>query len=387
MPTATLPTVTPVEHPEWSECGVGAEVQGIDLASLSDDEFKLLEDALYKYKVLIVKPPSSGDRLSPVEQFDLVCRFDPTAKREHGHGDPKQSAAEFKGKKTLLEKPGIPPIPIQPEVRLIGHGPQEARWGLEEGLVLSQVSHTMWHKDPLSAEEMLAGFTRWNRWHIDASFMKRAPPIVTTLHALKVPQGSELTLRWDDGSGKEMKIQAGTTAFLDGAKIYSLLSPEQKLMVENSKVVYAPHPFRKHAACRGRSNGLGQVSEGLEAPLEDLPPWEDADVLTYPMLWTSKTGEKAFQVHSIAAWKLLVKTSPDAEEQVIDDIEEVRRIIYELQRPALEPKFIFAPPYTEGDCVIFYNRGLMHCATEYPLKTHGPRTMHQAHVAGSSHPV
>lgn len=204
-------------------------------------------------------------------------------------------------------------------------------------------------------------------------------------------------------------VQAGTTAFLDGAKIYSLLSAEQKLMVENSKaspsasrasllhsvntnlsfvfqVVYAPHPFRKHAAVRGRSNGLGQWSEDLEAPLEDLPPWEEEDVLTYPMLWTNpKTGEKALQsesmlfrgvrrnvlipfisistVHSIATWKLMIKTSPDAEERVVDDIEEVRRIIYELQRPALEPKYIFAPPYIEGDLVIFYNRGLMHCAT------------------------
>jgi len=219
---------------------------------------------------------------------------------------------------------------------LIGHGPQEALYGIEEGTVLSQVSHTLWHKDPLSDEEMLAGATRWNRWHIDSSFHTRAPPIVTTLHALKVPQGPELTVRWDDGSGNEMKselayrqvrkmstnllvhpaVQAGTTAFLDGAKIYSLLSAEQKLMAENSKVslslrffagrktnlslalqvVYAPHPFRKHAAVRGRSNGLGQWSERLEAPLEDLPPWEEQNVLTYPMLWTNpQTGEKALQ--------------------------------------------------------------------------------------------
>lgn len=79
MPSATFPTVTPVQHADWSECGIGAEVYGIDLASpLSQEDFRTIEDALYKYKVLIVKPPSSGDRLTPVEQFDLVCRFDPT---------------------------------------------------------------------------------------------------------------------------------------------------------------------------------------------------------------------------------------------------------------------------------------------------------------------
>lgn len=78
MPSATIPTVTPVQHPGWSECGIGAEVHGIDLASLSDEDFNFIEHQLYTYKVLIVKPPPSGDRLTPVEQFDLVCRFDPT---------------------------------------------------------------------------------------------------------------------------------------------------------------------------------------------------------------------------------------------------------------------------------------------------------------------
>lgn len=75
--------------------------------------------------------------LTPTEQFDLVCRFDPSkrddfkdflsskihadlppsfffeaAKREHGHGDPRKSAEAFKGKKTLLEKVGFGTHPM-----------------------------------------------------------------------------------------------------------------------------------------------------------------------------------------------------------------------------------------------------------------------------------
>ncbi|GAA5897715.1 hypothetical protein JCM6882_000075 [Rhodosporidiobolus microsporus] len=376
MVAPQTPTVTPYDHPTWSRCDIGAVVRNVDLGSMTDSQFAVLERSLYEHKVLIVKDQG---RLTPVEQFELVCRFDPTAKREHGHGDPKKSAAEFKGKKTLLEKPGIPPIPVQPEVRLIGHGPQEAQWGLPEGLVLSQVSHTMWQKEPLSAEQMASGRTRFNRWHIDAAFYERAPPRVTTLHAIKVPQGPELTVGWDDGSGMEMKIQAGATAFLSGAAMFRSLTPAQQSLVTHSKIVYAPHPFRKHAGVRGLSNGLGQVSEGREAPLEDLPEWEEEKVLTYPMCWENPvTGEKALQCHPIPAWKLILKETEDSPERIVDDVEEVRRILYELQRPFLTPENVFAPPYEEGDLVIFYNRGLLHAATEYPLEGYGPRTMHQA---------
>lgn len=135
-------------------------------------------------------------------------------------------------------------------------------------------------------------------------------------------------------------------------------------------------------------------------------------------------------VHPIAARQLRLKLSPTAEESLVTDIAEVRRILYDLQHPLLRPENIFAPPYEEGDLVIFYNRGsvpsplppaprdpdetpdfinsVFHAATEYPLESHGPRTMHQAQcvllfphaspspslirppcssVAGSSHPV
>lgn len=109
---------------------------------------------------------------------------------------------------------------------------------------------------------------------------------MTTLHAIKVPQGPPLTVRWDDGSGDELEVQAGATAFVSGSSIYSRLSPELKRIVEHSRVTYAPHPFRKHAGVRGRSNGLGQVSEGKETGLEDLPDYDESKILTYPMLWT-----------------------------------------------------------------------------------------------------
>lgn len=167
---------------------------------------------------------------------------------------------------------------------------------------------------------------------------------MTTLHGIKIPQGPPITVRWDDGSNNTMEIQAGTTAFLCGAAAYRRMTPTQQQLLQHSRVQYAPHPFRKHAAVRGRSNGMGQLSEGREVPLEDIPAYDEDKICTYPMLWANTvTGEKAFQVHPIAAWKLFLKDGPDAEERVVDDIKEVREWLYSMQRPSLEPKYIFAP--------------------------------------------
>lgn len=53
--------------------------------------------------------------------------------------------------------------------------------------------------------------TRFYRWHIDAALYKLSPPKVTTLYAVKVPEGEQQTLRYDDGSGDEIKLARGST--------------------------------------------------------------------------------------------------------------------------------------------------------------------------------
>ncbi|KAI5479430.1 hypothetical protein MNV49_003574 [Pseudohyphozyma bogoriensis] len=372
----SLPTVTPIAHVEGSGIDFGATVTNVDLANLSPAVFSAVEAALYQHKVLVF--PNQG-HITPDEQFAFVRMFDPTAPAEHGHND---ATASHKGQPSLLYGIGNA-ISIHPEIKLVGGGKQGPKFG---NRVLKQADHTSYHRFPLTEEEREQGFSRWHRWHMDAALYKTSLPLVTTLLAVQVPQGPPLTVRWDDGSNNTMKVAPGSTAFLSGAKMLSLLSPEQRMMAENSYALYAPHPYQWGGGAKGNSNGLGTYSEGKEMPLEDLPEWNEADRKTYPIVWTCPvTGEKSLQVHSVAVYKLHLKASPDAPVQVIDDLLEVRKILYDLQRPALEPENIFVPAYTEGDLVMFYNRGVYHTATDYP-ESYGTRSMLQAHIAASFDP-
>ncbi len=64
-------------------------------------------------------------------------------------------------------------------------------------------------------------------------------------------------------------------------------------------------------------------------PLERLSPWEKEKICIYPMVWTNpKTGEKSLQVHGQGAFKLHLKSSPEGEERVVDDLEEVRAFMH-----------------------------------------------------------
>jgi alpha-ketoglutarate-dependent taurine dioxygenase len=85
--------------------------------------------------------------------------------------------------------------------------------------------------------------TRFYRWHIDAALYGLHPPKVTSLLAVRVPKGRTQTLRYDDGSGEEMEVPLGTTAFVSGELMYERLSPQEKEFVCGSRVEYAPHPY------------------------------------------------------------------------------------------------------------------------------------------------
>lgn len=97
------------------------------------------------------------------------------------------------------------------------------------------------------------------------------------------------------------------------------------------------------------------------------------------------TGEKAFQVHGICARRLYLRNSTEEEPRIIDDVEEIRKFILGIQNRILRPEYILLAPAEEGDMVIWDNYGLFHSAVDYPLKM-GPRTMHQANIAGSIGP-
>ncbi|KAM0755092.1 Clavaminate synthase-like protein [Meredithblackwellia eburnea MCA 4105] len=377
MTVPALPVVTPITQPNSSRVDFGATVTNLALSTpLSDAAFAVVEQALYKYKVIVF--PDAASQITPDLQFALVKRFDPDA-YEHGHND---ATASHKGQKSLLHGIGNS-IQSHPEIKLVGGGVQGEIGGNKN---LEQAGHWAYHRFPLTEEERLEGKTRWHRWHMDAALFKTDLPLVTTLLAVAVPQGPDLTVQWDDGSGNTMKVAPGTTGFISGSKMFNLLSEEDKLMCENSTVAYAPYPYQWGGPSKGNSNGLGTYNEGKEMAFEDLPPWDEKDLKVYPLVWTNPvTGEKSLQVHSVAVWKLHLKSSPDAPVTTVDDLAEVRKILYKLQRPAVEPHYIFAPPYKKGDLVMFYNRGVYHSATDYP-ESYGTRTMLQAHVACSYPP-
>jgi hypothetical protein len=131
-----------------------------------------------------------------------------------------------------------------------------------------------------------------------------------------------------------MKVAPGATAMVAGSRALALLSDEDRNIVMNSRIEYAPHAFVWMSSAHSTRLGHLLETEGLEKPLDKLPPWDQVKVCIYPMVWTNPvTGEKSLQVHGQAAFKLYLKSSPDGEETVIDDLKEVRAFMnrYNIQ--------------------------------------------------------
>lgn len=78
---------------------------------------------------------------------------------------------------------------------------------------------------------------------------------------------------------------AAMLSVTSGANTFEILPPALKSLAVRSRVRYAPHPFIWMAPARALSNGLGMESEGREQPLDELPPWEESKVKTYPMVF------------------------------------------------------------------------------------------------------
>lgn len=124
---------------------------------------------------------------------------------------------------------------------MIGNGHLNSYEGLEN-ITLKHPHHKTFHKTRISDQEDEA-VTRFYRWHIDSALYNLATPRVTTLYAVRVPKGGRQTLRYDDGSGDELEVPLGTTAFVSGNAMFERLSDEEKSLVVRSKVRYAPHPY------------------------------------------------------------------------------------------------------------------------------------------------
>lgn len=83
-----------------------------------------------------------------------------------------------------------------------------------------------------------------------------------------------------------MEVTPGATAFVDATKMYEALLEEDKAWVDVSTVQYAGWPYGWMSKCKALSNGLGLISEGLELPLDKLPPIDPDKVQNLPMRWS-----------------------------------------------------------------------------------------------------
>ncbi|KAK4147635.1 uncharacterized protein C8A04DRAFT_8884 [Dichotomopilus funicola] len=361
-------TVTPFPVAEGSGVNFGAVVSNVDIEQLTDADFKIIRQALFEQQVLVFK---NQGHVSPKAQFELTQRFDPTAS-SYGHGK------TLDAKRSILH-PDLKTIPHQPQVQVIGNGFVAEYEGLHN-IQLRHPHHRTFHATTIPEADDLA-YTRFYRWHIDAALYGLAPPVVTSLLAVKVPSGRTQVCRYDDGSGDELVVPLGTTAFASGYTMYDLLSPADQEFARTAKVEYAPHPYVWMSGAKSRSDGLGMVSEGKEIPLADLPPIEADKVQILPVCWRNPvTGRLALQIHPSAVRALHL-----ADGTVIDDLAEVREIVHRLQRPGIAPRFVYPHDWEEGDFVLFHNRGLIHSVVG-AFAPEEVRLFRQCNVAASHFP-
>ncbi|KAH0186253.1 Clavaminate synthase-like protein, partial [Aureobasidium melanogenum] len=362
-------SVHKIQPPKGSKIDFGAEIRGADLENLSEEDFKVIRNALYENSVVLFKNQQS---LSPKAQFELTQKFDPSA-GSYGHGK------TIDAKRSVLH-PDLKTIPHQPQVQVIGNGPVAEFEGLKN-ITLKHPHHKTFHKEPISeADDRDA--TRFYRWHIDAALYDLSPPKVTSLMAVKVPKTETQTLRYDDGTNDEMKVPRGSTAFVSSYRMYDLLSEADKEFARTTKVQYAPHPYIWMSPARSRSDGLGLVSDGLELSREELPPIDETKIKILPMCWRNPvTGRLALQVHPSAVEKLHL-----ADGTVIDDLKQVRDIVHRLQRPGIAPELVYAVNWDEGDLALFNNEGVIHSVTGSFLPEE-VRIFRQCNLAASQDPL
>ncbi|CAK9440354.1 uncharacterized protein LODBEIA_P44540 [Lodderomyces beijingensis] len=363
-----------------------------DPAYLNDEDFKILKDAVFTHLVAIV--PDQAE-LAPKSQYILTKRFDPAipeakegAGANYGHGK------EFRHDQSVLKKDGCS-VKDQPQVQILGQGKFAAdEPGNENGedISLTHPSHTTFHHDPLTEEQIKEGKqTRFYRWHIDSALYDLSPPMVTTLLGIKVPPATQYqTIKYED-DGSELKLTQGATCFVSGAQAFQNLSEEDKDFVLNTTVEYAPHPYIFISPARATPDGLTMVSEGKERSLDDLPEWEESKVKKLPMVWTNPvTKQHHFQTHGCCLFKLHTKNK-DGKITTLG-LKEAREKVHKLMRPAIAPKNVLAHSWKQGDLVLFFNRGVWHSVTG-EFKGQGKegqderRLMHQCNIASTLDPV
>jgi hypothetical protein len=176
---------------------------------------------------------------------------------------------------------------------LIGNGTVYNHEGLETA-ALKHPSHRSFHKTVVTPEDEDRGATRFYRWHIDAALYELSPPKVTTLYAVRVPQGPQQVCRYDDGTGDELPVPLGTTAFVSGKTMFDILPRTLQSVSVRARARYAPHPYVWMSPAAAHNTGLAIESEGKELSLDQLPPWTEDKVKVFPVVRAPLRGVLTF---------------------------------------------------------------------------------------------
>ncbi|KAJ4494571.1 Clavaminate synthase-like protein [Lentinula edodes] len=362
----------------------GREVKGIDPGNCTFEQLEDIKQTLYQHEVLLFRDVV----LTPEQQLKLTKAFDPDSEI-YGHG------GKLESEKSSILHSALHAIPRVPQVQLIGNGMIHDHEGLAETR-LKHLTHKTFHKTIISPEDEVKGFTRFYRWHIDAALYDLSPPRVTTLYAVRVPEGPNQICRYDDGTGDELEVPLATTAFVSGQTMFQLLPSELKSVAVRANVKYAPHPYVWMAPAHAKSTGLGIESEGLETPLEQLPSWVEDKIKIHPVLWKNPVSEAlSFQVHPCCATEVLIKPLPPGASREnalypdgahLKELSEVRDLLYRMQRPAIAPSLVYPHKWTDKDLIIFHNRGVLHTVVG-TLQPDQVRVYHQCNLAASEDPI
>ncbi|CAH7681586.1 taurine catabolism dioxygenase TauD, TfdA family-domain-containing protein [Phakopsora pachyrhizi] len=207
------------------------------------------------------------------------------------------------------------------------------------------------------------------------------------------PQGPRQICRYNNGTGDQLDVPLGTTAFVSGKKMFEILSLELKKSSHPIKVQIRPSSLRRDV----KSNGLGIKVENMEQPRDQLPSFEESKIKTFPLLSENPvTGNLHLQVHPCGAEKLIIKplskSSNDDKTllfkygKMIEDLKTVREIFYKLQQPGISPDLVYRHNWKAKDLCLFHNRGVLHTVIG-AFKEDQDQAFWQCNMASSGEPL
>lgn len=239
-------SVEPAQHAPGSQCNFGVVVRGCNVAEIdawTSEQWDEIKDLVFKHQVVIFKDQyevggttqlapecwlTVTRQLHPRHQLELMKCYSADAPVAGMHSaDPK--AFQLRSGAQVL----IPEVPV---TQVVGCGEvPEGHYGIG-GTKIHQRTSRHLYKTPLTAEEEAAGIVRPVQVHFDGAFNELEPPQVGSLFCVQPPVGEDLTLRFDNENGGELKISPGSTVYWSMTQAYELLSEQERAIVDNSRV-------------------------------------------------------------------------------------------------------------------------------------------------------